>query len=197
MNALAQDTPLHGVADAYEPGKLVPGVHARLVEELERVAHEAGITIQDITGKQYNLTETERAYLQKFRTAGETGSLGLIYVGSHDPEVVLRGRSICGALLRNFIPAKFIPREELIEALFSSKRVPDANCVVVPDFHYGDAPVATKRALSSWLIGRTSRGKQTVLGVPHKKVLKEVFGAEANMYLNHFTVSQGVNHNPA
>ena len=196
MNVATQALPTPGIDEAYAAGKLLPGVHSRLVEELPRIAHEAGVTRQDITGQLYSLTEVEKGYLQKFRLAGTTGSLGLIYIGAHTPEVTLRGRSICGALLRNFISARFIPREELIETLFNSHiKTPRADLMVVPDFHYGDAPAATKRALASWLIGRTSRGRQTVLGVPSTKVLREIFGDETDMYLKHFTVSQGINQN--
>lgn len=193
QNPLHPDPHPGPLGDAFGPGKLLPGVHSRLVEELDRVAREAGITVQDITGHHYHLTDIERSYLLDFRRASAGGKLGLIYVGQHDPAVLYRGRSICGALIRNFVPARLIAREELVERLFSSERGPTADCVVVPDFHYGEAPVATRRALASWIAGRIARGGQTVLGVPSTKALKDVFTDDAAVYLNHFTIATGVN----
>lgn len=183
-------------SSAYAPGKLQPHIHSRLVEELERFAFEAGVNPADITGATYNLTADEIAYLKDFRTHGKTGRLGLIYVGQHSPSVMLRGRSIVGALLRNFITARFITREELVTRLFDRGGAVREDCVVVPDFHYHDAPAATKRALASFVMGRAARGLQTVMGVPSKKVLADVFGDEVELYLNHYTVLHGVVSHP-
>lgn len=176
----------------FAPGKLKPGVHDPLVAELDRIALEAGISTSDVTGATYHITATERDYLTAFRRAGLTGSLGIIYVGQHDPAVVDRCRSVCGALLRNFITARLIVREELVSELFDNRRQPTADLVAVPDFSYKDAPPATRRALSSWLMGRIARGRQTVIGVPDKSAIGDLFGAEAPLYTKHFVVAHGV-----
>lgn len=178
--------------DAYTPGKLRPGIHDTLVAEINRIAHEAGISPRDITGADYALTVEELAYLTDFRKVGQTGALGLIYVGQHSPPAIARARSVCGALLRNFITARLIVREELVSDLFDNRRQPRADLVAVPDFGYKDAPASTRRALVSWLMGRIARGGQTLLGVPDKATLMETFGAEAPQYLKHFRVLSGV-----
>lgn len=188
-------TPLHapmGAADPFGPHtKLVLGVHDPLVRELERVAHEAGVTPADILGTHDHLTQFEKDYLIGFRRTDVTGKLGLIYIGSHSPSVLLRSRSITGALLRNFITARLIVREELVSELFDRRRQPNADLVIVPDFSYADAPAATRRALGSWLMGRIARGRQTVLGVPNKAAISDIFGAEAPLYLQHFDTLHG------
>lgn len=188
---------LDGNFDPYQPGMMLPAVHYRIVEELDRIASEAGISPRDITGHDYAMTDAERSYLKGFRRATQNNQLGLIYVGRHDPAVVARCRSICGALIRNFISAQLMPREVLVDALFGNSSKPHAALVAVPDFHYADAPVATRRALASWLLGRVSRGEQTVLGVPNPKVLKELCGDETDAYLDRFSIVHGVAHNPA
>lgn len=182
-----------GVYDPFAPGKLVKGIHDPLVAEIERIAAEAGIAPTDVTGATYNLTDFESDYLTGFRRTGMTGALGLIYVGNHNPSVTDRQRSVCGALLRNFITARLIVREELVSELFDKRRQPNADLVAVPDFTYADASAATRRALSSWLMGRIARGKQTALGVSNKSAFNDLFGAEAPLYLKHFRVITGVN----
>lgn len=184
--------PPPGLHDPFAPGKLHAGVHDPLVAEIERIAHEAGITPADITGAAYALTDFENEYLRAFRRSHKTGRLGLIYVGAHDPAVTERMRSVCGALLRNFITARMIVREELVSELFDKRRQPNADLVAVPDISYSEAPAATRRALSSWLMGRIARGKQTALGVPNKAALNDIFGVEAPTYLNHFSIEYGV-----
>ena len=183
-------------ADLYAPGKLKPAVHFRLVEELERIAREAGVSVRDIAGHDYFLTEPEVEYLKGFNRVRHTGKLGIIYIGQHDPSVLNRSRSIVGALLRNFISARMAPREVLINSLFGSGGTVRGDLVAVPDFHYQDAPVATRRALSSWIMDRVSRGQQTVLGVPNTKVMNDLFGDAATGYMQHFNVVTGYIKNP-
>lgn len=193
MTAHPQALAPMGVAhSAFKHGKLVPGVHDPLVAEIERLAAEAGITPADVTGEEYNLTEFEKDYLVEFRRTGQTGKLGIIYIGAQDPGVTLRCRSICGALLRNFITARLIVREELVSELFDRRRQPNADLVAIPDLSYADAPAATRRAIGSWLMGRMARGRQTVIGIPNKAGLNDIFGAEAPVYTKHFSVLHGV-----
>lgn len=180
-----------GGLDPFAPGKLVPGVHDPLVAEIDRIAREAGVTPEDVTGANYAITDFEHEYLKGFRRTHKTGHLGLIYVGAHDPAVTLRCRSVCGALLRNFITARLIVREELVSELFDKRRQPNADLVAIPDFSYADAPAATRRALGSWLMGRIARGQQTVLGLSSKNGIADIFGAEAPIYLHHFAILHG------
>jgi len=175
----------------YDHGKLDPSVHAKLVLDMDRYAAEAGIQVRDITGAAYHLTPIEIEYLTEFRRTQEDGKLGIVYIGAQDPSVSQRSRSIAGALIRNFITANVIPREALLEHLFKGRIGPQGTLVAVPDFHYHDAPAATRRALSSWLMGRASRGKQTVIGVPDNKAKAEIFGSENALYLNNFKIVQG------
>lgn len=193
MTLYAHAIPATGGDNPFTPGKLMPGVHDPLVADLERVALEAGITVEDITGRNYSLTGFEIDYLRGFRKTGMTGAAGLIYIGAHQPSVAERQRSSCGALLRNFITARFIVREELVSELFDRRRNTRAEFVAVPDFSYRDASTATRRALASWVMGRIARGQQTSLGVPDKSALSDLFGDEAKLYLKHFAVLYGVN----
>lgn len=184
--------PMGGAHSAFTHGKLVPGVHDPLLPEIERLASEAGITTTDVTGEAYYLTDFEREYLRGFRRTDQTGALGVIYIGAQDPGVTLRSRSICGALIRNFITARLMVREELVSELFDRRRQPNAALVAIPDLSYSDAPASTRRAIGSWLMGRMARGRQTVIGVPNKAGLNDIFGAEAPIYLKHFSVLYGV-----
>lgn len=191
MTAIPHALAPPGGHNPFAPGKLLPGVHDAIVAEIDRIALEAGITPGDVTGAAYALTQVEQDYLREFRRTHLSGKLGIIYTGQHDPAVSDRCRSICGALLRNFITARLIVREELVSELFEHRRQPSADLVAVPDFSYKDAPAATRRALASWLMGRIARGRQTVLGLPDKSGITDLFGAEAPLYLKHFAVHHG------
>jgi len=190
MDMTAHMPPPAGADHVFAPGKLLPGVHSRLVMELDRFAEEAGISVADITGANYHLTDVEKQYLRGFRRAHRSGKAGLIYVGQHDPSVLNRCRSVAGALIRNFITVRMVPREVLIDRLFNGGPLA-ADCVIVPNFHYEGAPVATRRALASWITERLARGHQTVLGVPSRKALSDVFAEDAQAYLDHFHVVKG------
>lgn len=166
------------VRDPLDGGRLDPVRHADLAAHIEDYARTYGVTPADVSGHAYALTEDEVAYLRGFRRAQADGTSGIIYVGAHHPPVLARARSIVGALARNFIDARLIVREELVSELFAGGRIA-YDLVAVPDLHYDGAPLSTKRALSSWLMGRAARGLQTVVAVPDRASLHEVMSWDA------------------
>ena len=175
----------------YDGTRLLPEVHAPLVASIEEVSRRAGVTVNDVAGRDPALTDFEIGYLRAFRRVADDGECGLIYEGRHHPAVVDRCRSVVGALVRNFIDARLVPREELIGELFAGRRV-DAECVAVPDLHYEGANLATRRALNSWIAGRVARRAQTVIAVPSRKGLVESLGPDSEDYISHFRLLTGV-----
>lgn len=175
----------------YEGSKLSPEAHSALVDSLSEIARRAGVTPNDVAGREIHLTDFERDYLLAFRRVADAGECGLVYEGRHDPSVIDRCRSAVGALVRNFIDARLVTREELVSELFAGRRV-DAELVAVPDLHYDSANAATRRALNSWLTGRAVRRAQTIVAVPSRRALTESLGPDADDYLRHYRVSTGV-----
>lgn len=179
------------LGDVFAYGKLDPVHHAKLVNELPRFAREAGITVRDISGADYALTDFEKDYLVGFNRLSATGKVGLLYIGSHDPHVYARMKSAVGALLRNYIDARFMMREILIHELFDRKRRPDATLMAVPDLTVDNLSDGPKRALKAWVADRVMQNKQTLIGVPSHKALDDLFGKDADI-LKHFKVLTGV-----
>lgn len=191
MTAVAHTIPPVGTDPAYAPGKLVLGVHEPLVARLEEFADKAGIPPAFITGAQYALTDFERDYLVGFRRLHHTGALGLIYSGTHSPDVLDRTRSIVGALVRNYIDARLVMRDELVTLLFNGKNGPQEPLVAVPDFHAEGIPTSAAQSLKSWLTGRMARGRQTVLGFPSVKAVDALFKPGMVGALQHFETLHG------
>lgn len=178
------------IGDPFAPGKLCPTVHAALVNELSRFASEAGVSPLDVTGAQYALTDFERVYFKRFRRHRAEGTAGLLYIGPADPPVTERMRSSVGALLRNYISARFMPREELVHELWDRKRYPKFDFIAVPDLSVDNLPEAPKRSVAAWLVRRITRGEQTAVGVSSKKVLTDLLGSDAAAFSKHFHTYQ-------
>lgn len=180
------------LGDVFKPGKLDPVYHAPLVNELTRFSTEAGISPRDVSGADYALQDFEKNYLRHFRRLPETGTAGILYVGAHEPPVQARMKSMCGALLRNYLSARFMLRDELVYELWDRKRHPKFDLIAVPDLVVAGLPDAPKRAVAAWLTRRISRGEQTAIGVPNQKALKDLFGADASYMAKHFQTLTGV-----
>lgn len=181
---------MNALPEIYAGSKLAPGYHDPLVEVITTVARKVGVAVEDITGRRNNLTDFEREWLRGFRRHAASGECGIIYEGRHDPSVYDRCRSVAGALTRNYIEARVVPREELVTELFAGRRV-DADCIIVPDLHYEGANASTRRVLNSWLTGRVLRRAQTVVAVPSRKALSEAIGDDAGDYIKHFRTLTG------
>lgn len=180
------------IGDVFAPGKLNPAYHAPLVNELTRFAKEAGIAPRDISGADYYLTEFEIDYLKSFKRLAQEGTAGLLYSGLHDPPVQARMKSAVGAMLRNYLSARFLFRDELVHELWDRRRTPRADMIAVPDLTVDGLPDAPKRAVAAWLMRRVSRGEQTLIGAPNKKLLMQLFGADAPYVSKHFKELIGV-----
>lgn len=180
------------LSDVFAPGKLDPGYHAPLINDLLRFCEEAGVSPRDVTGADYALTEFELHYLKHFNTTVQNGGAGLIYVGAHVPPVQPRMKSLCGAFLRNYRSARFMFRDELVYELWDRKRYPKFDIICVPDFAVNGLNDAPKRAVAAWLSRRVARGEQTALGVSTKNTFNDFLGTDAQHIMQHFSVETGV-----
>lgn len=185
------------IGDVFKPGKLDPAYHAPLVNELTRFATEAGIAPRDVSGADYHLTDDEKSYLKGFRQHAANGCAGIVYVGHHNPPVQSRMRSSCGALLRNYLSARLMFRDELVHELWDKKRHPNFDFVAVPDLAVAGLAEAPKRAVGTWLLRRMSRGEQTAVGVGSKKAMLDLLGPDASALLENFRLIEGVTQNAA
>ena len=191
MTAHAHALAPTGAPDPFAHGKLIPGVHNPLVKDLDRFAAEAGVHPRYVTGADYALTDFERDYLMGFRKAGYSGAAGMVYFGAHAPPVTERMKSAVGALLRNYISARFIMRDELVAELWDNRRTPKADFIAVPDFSLQGLPDAPRRAVAAWAVARMARGQQLALGFADKASFKGTFGDDAGAYMKHFAVLTG------
>ena len=69
-------------AIAYETGVLIPEYHARLVQNIDGIAHKAHIPKHMIwTSTKGICSPKEIAYLKKYRQQSGAGNFGMIYTG--------------------------------------------------------------------------------------------------------------------
>ena len=66
------------IADPFAPGKLVRGVHDKLVIEIRRFATEAGISYKDITGHEHYLQKLETDFLLNYSQHLRDGSYHIV-----------------------------------------------------------------------------------------------------------------------
>jgi len=161
-------------AQAYASGVLVPEEHYRLVEDLDRVAADAGVLPGDVCSRlSERCHEVQVEFVREFR---RWRGVGLIYEGNW-PDLDLEARAMVGALVRNFIPARFVLAEDLVSRLFDGEEF-DHDALFIPDFAEQGARVTAARSqMVGGLIGkRLSGGLKTVLGAASMPVVQTGYG---------------------
>jgi hypothetical protein len=177
--------------DPYASGVLDKEVHARLVADLDNVAHDAGILPHWIWTPLggLDLTEKEVTWLKRFRfhNAHEKGGLMIIGRSPTNLPVELRMAALAGALTRNFIRARMMTVNAFID-LVNDGDVPDMSCILIPNFHVekaqgGSMPAWRVALLLDGLMQRHGEGLQTVLGVTGLDELGADYGAAMQRFL--------------
>jgi hypothetical protein len=159
---------------------LKPEVHERLVLEIDRFAEDANITPDWIWRA---LEEPEGSpvpnWIRRFHFHRREGQFGLLFVGKKTTHAPIEERmaAIAGALTRNFVRARLMPLNPLLDAVHEGV-VPDMSCLLVPNFFVGASDQAAWRTavLHDCLLQRQSWGLQTVLYVSDLELAQENYG---------------------
>lgn len=177
---------------AFESKVLDPDVHLRLVQDIDHWAAVAQIPPHMIwTPLHVNCTENEIKWVTQIEHHREKGRGGLIYEGAWD-KIGQRMQAIAGACVRNFIDARVMTAQQVLEAI-GRDETPEASVLLVPNFYVK----AKKPHLSAWeagrlyslLLERHAQSKLTVAYVQSMQDLTNEFGEKVAQHLGeHYTI---------
>ena len=175
---------------AYESGVLVPGVHDRIVADIENVALDALIQPEYIWTKldpsQYGSDVV--SYVRRFKFHRQEGTHGLVLGKTcENPEDTMA--AIAGALVRNFIRARVCTLNQVVESSANGS-LQDVSCLLIPNFYTGSIK-AGKDAQAAWrvaalhdvLVARHAAGLQTVVYVSDMNELTQEYGMAVRRHL--------------
>jgi hypothetical protein len=162
------------------PSALKQGIHDKLIADLDKFAEEAGVMPkwieQPLAG---GPAECDLQWLKRYKFHTGEGKSGYLITGNH-LDVTDRFAAIAGALVRNWINARVMPLNSVLELLEDGDE-PVASCLLIPNFFMGvslegqAAPWKIVRMLDL-LISRRLEGKQTVLYVQHEGQMAAKYG---------------------
>lgn len=172
-----------GVLDAKE--------HSRIIADFERVCTTAGIQghfLYESMTKYCSQTEVE--WVKKFWTHKAQGTPGLLLQGVKRPDT--RCQSIAAALVRNYVDARVIPLNTLLESTMNGNVTPSPTVLLVPNLYMlamsKNIPAWRVQAMYDLLLERATKSKPTVVYVEDLKGLVGVYGEPFRDFLSRFTV---------
>lgn len=163
---------------------LDPVRHARLLQDLEHVCTVANVPRMFVhQSMKAHCDAQEIDWVVNFRMYRET-TAGLLIVGKPNPDT--RSMAICGALIRNFIDARIVPLNTLMDSIESSV-VPDPTVLIIPNLFV----TQVGKALPAWkiqqvydlLLSRFTKNKPTVVAVEHSENLRTAYGQAFSQHL--------------
>lgn len=165
-------------AQYFEGTALDPEHHAVFVKRIDEFAATAHIPVQYILDPMTkHCTAEDIDWMKTYRKHTREGKYGLCYFGKQTRPVLPRMMSITGAALRNFIDARVLPVQQLLE-LARQNDVPEPQLLLIPNFYIdGSQPIAgTGQVLSSLLIDRMATSQQTVIYVESLTKMEDAYG---------------------
>lgn len=183
------------MTDPYATGVLDPDEHGRLVADIDHVARDANIQPHWIWTPLAEICSTaEIAWVRRFHFHKTEGISGLCYLGRDpDPEVEDRMAAMAGALTRNYVRARIMTVNGLIEAA-DNGAVPDMSCLLIPNFFVEKAAGGTQApwrvsVLLDALLHRQTLGLQTVLYVSDMDAMGAEYGSALKRHVSaHYRV---------
>lgn len=173
--------------DPYASGVLRRDVHERLVADIERYAADANIQPRWVWTPLADVCKpAELTWVKRFRFHTEENRNGLCYVGADpDPGIETRMAAIAGALTRNFIRARMLTVNQLLEDPLDTVHV---TCLLIPNFFIEKKLGGTQQAwrisaLYDLLLSRAVAGQQSVLYASDMDALGKEYGAAIRSHL--------------
>lgn len=183
-NLRKEHTVTTGLLDAKE--------HSRIIADFERVCTTAGVQghfLYESMTKYCGPIEVE--WVKKFWHHKAQGVPGLALVGVTRPDT--RCQSIAAALVRNYVDARVIPVNTLIESTTNGNYPPSPTVLLVPNLFMlamggKNMPAWRVQAMYDLLLERSTKGKPTVVYVEDLKGLVSVYGEPFRDFLSRFTL---------
>jgi hypothetical protein len=159
---------------------LDPIRHERLIKDIHGYADDARIPITMIQQScAIYCTDDELEWLKNFKRHSEQSKYGLVIAGNGDPTMEMM--AMAGALVRNFIRARFITMTSFLDQDADPDML-DITCLFVTNFFNHEAKSET---IQQWklpqiydlLVRRASQGKQTVVHITDFNKMRVAYGA--------------------
>lgn len=171
---------------------LDPVRHERLIRDINHIREVANIPLEYLETSMHPLCGVEEVEWVKAFHKNRATQAGLLLVGLSEGE--RHALSICGALVRNFVDARVVPLNTLLNAA-ESDSLPEPTVMVVPNFYqnlFGKALPAWKvSTLYDVLLSRFTAGKPTVLVIDSFESMSGNYGQSLVDHLkSHYKVVQ-------
>lgn len=162
--------------------------HGRILADFDNVCATAGVQGRFL---KESMTEycsaVEVDWVKKFRQYRAEGCPGLLLEGVARPDT--RCQAIAAALVRNFLDARVIPLNTLMD-LMGDGGPPSPSVLVIPNLY----TVASAKNMPAWRVGavydlllnRATQSKPSVVYVENLKSLIGVYGAPFHDFLGSF-----------
>lgn len=169
---------------AYDSGLIDRGYHERLIADIQGVVQQAGVDESYVwtpMSKYCGEVEIEYVIDIKLQTSLEDPVFGMVYVGKvEDAPINDKMMSIAGACLRNYVNAKVMTLQAVIDAMKATS-MPSPTVLLIPNFFLsrsGGGRIAEWEvsSLIGLLYQRQQEGKQTVLYVGDWDGMKAEYG---------------------
>lgn len=154
---------------------LDPKEHARLIADMEHIASVAGVQEKYIHQSMVEVcSEPEIEWVRNYNKHKSESLPGLVLHGTEQPDA--HCQAIAGALLRNYLDARVIP----LNTLLDSKEIPNPTVLLIPNLFVKVA----EKGIPSWrmqsmydiLLDRVVHNKQSVLYIQDRDEMKKVYG---------------------
>jgi hypothetical protein len=191
MNSVMRD-------EAIEAGIIDEVQHIQLLSDIAGYTRTAGIPESYVwTSATEYCDEEELAYINTIKKSlhERDGALGMVYVGDVEGSPVNeRMMAIAGVCLRNYINAKVMTLQAVLESLKAQTFPSNVSVLLIPNFFSSRADGGR---IAEWevanLLGllyqRQQDGRHTVLHVSNLKELGDEYGKSFKKHLNtHFTI---------
>lgn len=161
--------------------------HARLLADIDHVCQVANVPKMFLhTSMKDHCSATEIDWVVNFRLYRDSKA-GLVLDGLDNPDS--RSMAICGALLRNFIDARVMLLNTLLQAI-KEGNPPDATVLVIPNL-YVSTMSTVGNALPAWelqkvfdyLMARFAANRPTVVAVESMAGLQKSYGLSLAQHL--------------
>lgn len=182
---------MHSAAAKMENSVLDAKEHSRIIADFERVCTTAGIQghfLYESMTKYCGPVEID--WVKKFWTYKAQGVSGLLLHGIARPDT--RCQSIAAALVRNYVDARVIPLNTLIDSTMNGGHPPSPTVLLLPNLFMSamgkNIPAWRVQAMYDVLLERSTKAKPTVVYVEDLKGLVTVYGEPFRDFLSRFLI---------
>lgn len=169
--------------------------HARLIKDIDHIAETANIPAHVIHRSAVGfINSVETDWLRHFNAYRQQGRAGLVIAGEIDsPE--LKMMAITGALVRNFIDARFVTLNSLL-TLAEDGDTPEPTVLVISNLYTTTTKARTAlqafkiQSIYDILLRRMALNKPTVMYIENLEMCESAYGQLFTRHLkNHYKFS--------